>query len=455
MTIIVIVLLVITVTAGFYMAWNIGANDVANAMGTSVGSGALTFRKAIILAAIFEFAGAFFVGGHVAQTIRKGIVPLEYFQSATETAPVEQTTPTVTSAPADAGDQEPVKKISIGEMRFGIGMLSALLAAALWLNVATFFGQPVSTTHAIVGAVVGFAIAAVGFHAPNWWVLGKISASWVISPLAGGLIAFLMYKAIQRYVLRSATPVRAAKHVVSIGMGAVVAVLCLSILYKVLKIDRVAEGTTPQFSGWQAIAMAFGIGTAVAIVAWTFVNRATKKADPNPDNAYEIVERWFARVQPMTACYLAFAHGANDVANAIGPLAGAFQAFTGGGIAKSAMVPDWLLAIGGVGIVVGLATYGYKVVESIGKKITEITPTRGFAAEFATASTVLVCSRMGMPISTTLVLVGAVMGVGMARGFAAIDLGVIKRIFASWVITIPISAIFAGVLYRILCAIII
>jgi PiT family inorganic phosphate transporter len=340
-------------------------------------------------------------------------------------------------------------------MRFGIGMLSALLAAALWLNVATFFGQPVSTTHAIVGAVVGFAIAAVGFHAPNWWVLGKISASWVISPLAGGLIAFLMYKAIQRYVLRSATPVRAAKHVVSIGMGAVVAVLCLSILYKVLKIDRVAEGTTPQFSGWQAIAMAFGIGTAVAIVAWTFVNRATKKADPNPDNAYEIVERWFARVQPMTACYLAFAHGANDVANAIGPLAGAFQAFTGGGIAKSAMVPDWLLAIGGFGIVVGLATYGYKVVESIGKKITEITPTRGFAAEFATASTVLVCSRMGMPISTTLVLVGAVMGVGMARGFAAIDLGVIKRIFASWVITIPISAIFAGVLYRILCAIII
>jgi PiT family inorganic phosphate transporter len=338
-------------------------------------------------------------------------------------------------------------------MRFGIGMLSALLAAALWLNVATFFGQPVSTTHSIVGAVVGFAIAAVGFDAPNWWVLGKISASWVISPLAGGLIAFMMYRGIQRFVLKSETPVKAAKHVVPIGMGAVVAVLCLSILYKVLKIDKVTEGVTPAFSAWQAMAMAFGIGTAVAIVAWTVINRTTKKSDDNPDNAYEVVEKWFARVQPMTACYLAFAHGANDVANAIGPLAGAYQAFRGGGIVNKAVMPDWLLVIGGVGIVVGLATYGYKVVESIGKKITEITPTRGFAAEFATATTVLVCSRMGMPISTTLVLVGAVMGVGMARGFGAIDLSVIRRIFASWVITIPISAVFAGVFYRILCAI--
>jgi inorganic phosphate transporter, PiT family len=432
------------------MAWNIGANDVANAMGTSVGSGALTFRKAIILAAIFEFAGAFFVGGHVAKTIRKGIVPIEAF---TTPAQDDARGPVVTTAPSDAAAPKASKQLSPGEMKFGIGMLSALLAAALWLNVATFFGQPVSTTHAIVGAVVGFAISAVGFHAPNWWVLGKISASWVISPLAGGFIAFIMYRAIQRFVLRSDRPVKAAKNAVPIGMGAVVAVLCLSILYKVLKIDHVAEGETPGFSGWQAMALAAAVGSLVAIVAWTIIHRTTKNSTHKPDEAYVIVERWFARVQPMTACYLAFAHGANDVANAIGPLAGAFQAFTGGGIGKSAVVPDWLLAIGGVGIVVGLATYGYKVVESIGKKITEITPTRGFAAEFATASTVLVCSRMGMPISTTLVLVGAVMGVGMARGFGAIDLGVIKRIFASWLITIPAAAIFSGIFYRILCAI--
>jgi PiT family inorganic phosphate transporter len=453
LTTVVIVLLVITVIAGFYMSWNIGANDVANAMGTSVGSGALTFRKAIILAAIFEFSGAYFVGGHVAQTIRKGIVPVEYFETAGQSTPGDETTPALTTAPAGEGMPNPSKQISEGELRFGIGMLSALLAAALWLNVATFFGQPVSTTHAIVGAVVGFAIAAVGFHAPNWWVLGKISASWVVSPLAGGFIAFLMYRAIQRYVLRSARPVNAAKHVVPLGMGAVVAVLCLSILYKVLKIDRVAEGVTPRVSAWQAMALAAGVGAVVAGVAWAIIHRVARKSDHKPDEAYEVVERWFARVQPMTACYLAFAHGANDVANAIGPLAGAFRVFTGGGIGKNAPVPDWLLAIGGVGIVVGLATYGYKVVESIGRKITEITPTRGFAAEFATASTVLVCSRMGLPISTTLVLVGAVMGVGLARGFAAIDMRVIKRIFASWLITIPISAIFAGLLYRILCAI--
>ncbi|MCP4376396.1 MAG: inorganic phosphate transporter, partial [bacterium] len=226
---------------------------------------------------------------------------------------------------------------------------------------------------------VGFAISAVGFHAPNWWVLGKISASWVISPLAGGFIAFVMYRAIQRFVLRSNTPVKAAKNAVPIGMGAVVAVLCLSVLYKVFKIDKVDGGATPIISGWQAMLLAFAVGIVVAFVAWTVIKRTTKNSTHKPDEAYVVVERWFARVQPMTACYLAFAHGANDVANAIGPLAGAYQTFMGGGIGKSAAVPDWLLAIGGVGIVVGLATYGYKVVESIGKKITEITPTRGFA----------------------------------------------------------------------------
>ncbi|MCP4376307.1 MAG: inorganic phosphate transporter, partial [bacterium] len=296
MSTIVIILLVITVIAGFYMAWNIGANDVANAMGTSVGSGALTFRKAIILAAIFEFAGAFFVGGHVAQTIRKGIVPIEEF---TTTAP-DDATATVTTAPDDPAAPKAPRQLSKGEMRFGIGMLSALLAAALWLNVATFFGQPVSTTHAIVGAVVGFAISAVGFHAPDWWVLGKISASWVISPLAGGFIAFVMYRAIQRFVLRSNTPVKAAKNAVPIGMGAVVAVLCLSVLYKVFEIDKVDGGVTPIISGWQAIALAVIVGALVASVAWTVIKRTTKNSTHKPDEAYVVVERWFARVQPMT-----------------------------------------------------------------------------------------------------------------------------------------------------------
>jgi len=445
-----IVLLVITLIAGFYMSWNIGANDVANAMGTSVGSGALTFRWAIILAAIFEFSGAYFVGSHVANTIRKGIVPIEAFETPAQEGPVADRPPTIESMPAGT---RPVRKLSRGEMEFGLGMLSALLAAALWLNVATFFGQPVSTTHAIVGAVVGFAIAAVGAGAPDWWVLGKIALSWIISPLAGGFIAFWLYRAIQRYVLRSGRPVLAAKRVVPIGMGAVVSVLCLSILYKVLKIHKVSEGVKPRFTGGQALVLAIAVGTAVTIVAWTVIRRRTRGLDEEARDPYEVVEKWFARVQPMTACYLAFAHGANDVANAIGPLAGVFQVFSGGGITAKAAVPDWLLAMGGVGIVVGLATYGYKVIESIGRKITEITPTRGFAAEFATASTVLVCSRMGLPISTTLVLVGSVMGVGIARGFAAIDLRVIKRIFMSWIITIPISAIFAGVIFQILRAI--
>ncbi|GAG51062.1 unnamed protein product, partial [marine sediment metagenome] len=222
----------------------------------------------------------------------------------------------------------------------------------------------------------------------------------------------------------------------------------LSVLYKVLKIDKVREGVHPPVSAGQAIALAVAIGVAVGIVAFAAITRHTRGRHYGRLEQYQAVERWFGRLQPMTACYLAFAHGANDVANAIGPLAGAYQTFMGKGITARVPVPDWLLAMGGVGIVVGLATYGYKVIEAVGKKITEITPTRGFAAEFATASTVLICSRMGWPISTTLVLVGAVMGVGLARGFGAIDLKVIRRIFASWVITIPVSAIFAGIIFH-------
>jgi len=208
-------------------------------------------------------------------------------------------------------------------------------------------------------------------------------------------------------------------------------------------------------SAGQAIALAVAIGVAVGIVAFAVIARRTRGRWYRRREQYDAVERWFSRLQPMTACYLAFAHGANDVANAIGPLAGAFQTFMGRGITSRAPVPDWLLALGGVGIVVGLATYGHKVIEAVGRKITEITPTRGFSAEFATASTVLLCSRMGWPISTTLVLVGAVMGVGLARGFGAIDLKVIRRIFVSWVVTVPVSAIFAAIIFHVLRAIVV
>ena len=435
------VLLIFTLVVGFYMAWNIGANDVANAMGTPVGSGALTLKRAIILAGIFEFLGAFFVGSNVAETIGNGIVTLDAFHrrpAASAAGPAPAQAPELRPAPDRPPPPDPATK------RLAVGMLAALLASAIWLNVATFFGQPVSTTHAIIGAVIGFAVVAVGPACIRWTKMGTIAASWVISPLVGGAIAYLTYSAIRRFVLRSRHPVHMARQAVPLALGSVVFILTLSVLYKGLHLNLNAV---------HAIPPAAAAGVIAALAGGAYVRRHTRNHRVRLHERYEVVERWFARIQILTACYLAFAHGANDVANAIGPLATAVAGFSGGEAGGSAGIPAWLLAIGGAGIVLGLATYGYKVIHAVGRKITEITPTRGFSAEFATATTVLVCSKLGLPISTTFVLVGAVMGVGLARGFAAIDLRVIRRIFTSWVITIPVSAVLAAALYWVLDAI--
>ena len=411
------IVLIIAILAGFYMAWNIGANDVANAMGTVVGSGALTFRKAIVLAAVFEFCGAFFVGSNVAQTIRKDIVPVEAFQDSAEI--------------------------------FAIGMLAALLAAALWLNVATFLGQPVSTTHAIIGAVVGFAAAAVGPGAIRWSKLGFIALSWIVSPVAGGVLGYLSYRCVRGFILRSRHPIFMAKRVVPLAFGAVVCIFSLSIVYKGMPRLRL------DLPLWKALPVAVMLGLLSTAVALSVIHRRTRNQRVRLNQRYETVERWFSRLQLITACYMAFAHGANDVANAIGPLAGTLHVAMGGSVMAQTVVPPWLLAFGGVGIVIGLATYGHKVIEAVGKKITEITPTRGFSAEFGTATTVLVCSKMGLPVSTTFVLVGAVMGVGIARGFGAIDLRTVRRIFASWIVTIPVSAVLAAVIFYVLKALLV
>jgi len=423
------------------MAWNIGANDVANAMGTPVGSKAITIRKAVVLAGIFEFLGAFFVGTNVSQTIGKGIVPLEAFRTRIAVS-VETDEP----ARAVLGEPRPDRPgYDPARQRFAVGMLAALLAAALWLNVATFFSQPVSTTHAIIGAVIGFAVVSVGPQYVKWEKMGKIAASWVISPVVGGLMAYFVYRSIRRFVLNARHPVLMAKAAVPFALGSVVFILTLSVLYKGLHLD---------LDAWHAIPPAAGAGVLTAVISRAVIQVRTKDRRIRLAERYPTVERWFSRIQILTACYLAFAHGANDVANAIGPLTVAVSGFSRKVTDSSGGIPVWLLAFGGVGIVIGLATYGHKVIEAVGKRITEITPTRGFSAEFATATTVLVCSKLGMPVSTTLVLVGAVMGVGIARGFAAIDLRVVRRIFASWVITIPVSAVFAAVIYWILVAVI-
>lgn len=410
------ILLVIAVLGGFYMAWNIGANDVANAFGTSVGSGALTFKRAILFAAVFEFSGAFLVGEPVARTISGEIVKVQDFA-------------------------QPANMV----MLLGVGMVASLIASAIWMNIASFFGQPVSTTHAIIGAVIGFAVVAGGPTCVRWSKLGAIACSWVVSPVVGGVLAYAIYRwGIQRLILRSRHPVFMAIATVPVAMGSLVAIVTMSIVYKGLPRLHL------NLPLGRAIALSALAGTAVFVATRLGLRKRMRRHSVPRAKRYQVVERWFGHMQIATACYMAFAHGANDVANAIGPLASAMEILRSGEIPGVVTVPPWLLAFGGVGIVAGLAMYGHKVIEAVGKKITEITPTRGFAAEFGTATSVLVFSKLGMPISTTFVIVGAVMGVGFARGFGAIDLKVIRRIFASWLVTIPISAALSAVLFWIL-----
>ncbi len=395
--------------AGLYMAWNIGANDVANAMGTSVGSGALTLRGAIIVAAVFEFSGAMLVGGTVTKTIRKGIVDVAAF----------------------GGDP----------MVIAVGMTCCLLAAALWLNIATYSGWPVSTTHSIVGAVVGFGLIAGGLDAVNWTVMAKIVASWVVSPLMGGFLGYLGFVFIKRRILNVDRPLLALRGWGPIMVFPIFAILALSVLFKGLKPLKLDLSLGP------ALGIAVVVGLTASIIAAPVLRRfARAAATKSKDERTYRAERVFLVLQVLTACFVAFAHGSNDVANAVGPMAAVFGAASGEVGAKVA-VPHRVLLIGAVGIVIGLATYGYKIMATVGRRITELTPSRGFAAEFGAATTIVLASKLGLPVSTTHTLVGAVIGVGFARGIGAINTKVVTGIIASWFITVPFTAILAAGLF--------
>ncbi|RMG43728.1 MAG: anion permease [Acidobacteria bacterium] len=406
-------LLVLGLLFGLYMAWNIGANDVANAMGTSVGSHALTLGQAIAVAAVFEFAGSVFVGTHVSETVKKGIVDVERMP--------------------DAG-------------AFMAVMVGALLAAGLWLQLATWRGWPVSTTHSIVGAVAGGGVAVAGLAGVDWVRLGWIGVTWIASPLLGGAIAFVLFRGILRWIINSRTPRMRTRRLAPVMVAVVAFVLALSVVYKGLKnlhLD-LPIGRASALAG--GVALLFGLATT--LVSW----RHPLKRNRTPSR-FGYIERQFRGLQIATACYVAFAHGANDVANAVGPVAGVWSAYVSGGVAAKAPVPLWILTLGGAGIVVGLATWGYKVMDTIGRKITALTPSRGFCAEFAAATTVLVCSKAGIPISTTHTLVGSVIGVGLARGLAALDRRVVRDIFGAWIVTLPASFLLSALLVTLLRAV--
>jgi PiT family inorganic phosphate transporter len=388
---------------GLFMAWGIGANDVANAMATSVGSRAITVKQALLIAAVFEFAGAVLAGGEVTSTIRKGII--------------------------DSSSLATTPELLI------YGMLSSLLAAGVWLLIASSKGWPVSTTHSIIGAIIGFAIVGIGMDSVNWVKVGGIVASWVASPLIAGICAYLIFSSVQWLILSRSDPLERARKYVPVYIFITGFMMSLVTMFKGLKHVGLDLGLTETYL------IAIAIGIFVAFIGKFFIKRIQPNRKAEKRFSYVTVERVFAVLMVVTACSMAFAHGSNDVANAVGPVAAVISIAQDGLVEQKSPVPIWVLLLGGVGIVAGLGTYGRHVMATVGKKITHLTPSRGFSAELAAATTIVFASGTGIPISTTHTLVGAVLGVGMARGISAIDLRIVGRIFLSWVVTIPAGAL--------------
>lgn len=394
---------------GLFMAWGIGANDVANAMATSIGSRVLTLRQAVVIAAIFEFLGAVLAGGEVTSTVRKGIVD---------------------------------SQLLVGDPQMLIaGMLAALASAGTWLMLATRAGWPVSTTHSIVGAIIGFAVVGIGVDAVHWQQVTTIVASWVVSPIIAGAIAFLLFNSVRRLILETREPLQNARRYVPMYMFLGGALITLVTLTKGLKHIGLP------LSMAESYVVATGVGFLIMLAGIFFIRRIPTPPENDREQQFVAVERVFAVLMVLTACSMAFAHGSNDVANAVGPVAAILSTASTGSVLQQSSVPLWVLLLGGVGIVIGLATYGRFVIATVGEQITHLTPSRGFAAEMAAAATVVMASGTGLPISTTQTLVGAVLGVGFARGIAAINLGVVRSIFFSWIITLPAGAGLAAMFF--------
>ncbi len=396
--------LVLGYIVGFYMSWNIGANDVANSMASAVGAKAITIRQAIFIAGILNCVGATFIGAQVTNTIRKGIVSTEILS-------------------------DPHLAL--------IGAFSALLAAALWVSFATWKSLPVSTTHSIVGAMIGFGIMAGGFAVINWGKLGAVIASWVISPIFSLIIAWSMFNIIVKFVLRRRDAFRWALMLSPVFIGLTVFVVVLSFLFKTPLGKTLSLGTPAAILTGMIIALLFGLVGRLLLTRFV----------PNDENGTEEI---FRKIQIGTSCYVALAQGANDVANAIGPLAVIYFLVKTGTVGVQVPVPIYLLLFGGVGIACGIGMAGHRVMDTIGNKITTLTNTRGFAVDFAAATTVLIASKLGLPVSTTHAAVGGVMGVGLARGIEAVNFRILYKIVLYWILTVPAAALTSMIVFKLL-----
>ncbi|AEH24724.1 inorganic phosphate transporter [Pyrococcus yayanosii] len=393
--------LLITIAIGLFMAWAIGANDAANSMSTAVGAGAITPRQAVIIAGVLEFTGAYFFGKTVTETIRKGIID-----------------------PSKINDPNVLI----------YGSVAALLGATLWLLIATHYGLPVSTTHSIIGGIVGYGIVYAGLSVVNWSKMVQVILSWILSPIAGAIMAFIVFKAVTKTVLQSKDPIKSAKQWSPFWIGLAFVVIGTMFYIKVLHGKSLPAGI-----------LKYGIPAGILAFLVSFALLQIRFPKVNP---YLGAEAIFRRVQVITSGYVALAHGANDVANAVGPVAAVYTIATMGLAGAKVPVPKWILALGGLGIALGVLTYGYKVMETVGKKITELTNTRGFSIDFSAATVVLVASWLGMPISTTHTVVGAVIGVGLARGIKAINKDIVRDIIISWFVTVPVAAIISAVIFK-------
>ena len=399
------IILIVGFTFGFYMAWNIGANDVANSMASAVGAKAITIRQAIFIAGILNVVGAVFIGSHVTNTIRKGIVSTDILANP---------------------------QVAL------IGALSALLAAALWVSFATWKSLPVSTTHSIVGSMIGFGIMAGGFAVINWAKLAAVVLSWIISPVFSLIISFFMFKMIVKLILVKKDAFGRALRLSPAFIGLAAFVIILSFLFKT------PLGKTLSMDPWTALLVALVLGGSVGYAGKAVLK---KFSDRHEDDSTEMV---FRKIQIGTSCYVALAQGANDVANAIGPLAVIYFLVNTGTVGAKVPVPAWLLLFGGIGIACGIGMAGHRVMETIGTKITTLTNTRGFAVDFAAASTVLIASKLGLPVSTTHAAVGGVLGVGLAGGLEAVNFRIVLQIMLYWVLTVPASAFTSMIIFKIL-----
>jgi PiT family inorganic phosphate transporter len=398
-------ILIIGYIFGFYMSWNIGANDVANSMASAVGAKAITIRQAVFIAGILNIVGATFIGSHVTNTIRKGIVSTHILQ-------------------------DPHLAL--------IGALSALLAASIWISFATWKSLPVSTTHSIVGAMIGFGIMAGGFSVINWAKLGSVVLSWIISPVFSLVIAFCMFKVIIKLILSVSDPFTRALKLSPFFIGIAIFVVVLSFLFKTPLGNQLSLGTP------SALFLALVSAGLVGVAGMKILSRFIKNSDTN--GAEEI----FRKIQIGTSCYVALAQGANDVANAIGPLAVIYFLVQTGSVGATVPVPIFLLLFGGLGIACGIGMAGYRVMDTLGNKITTLSNTRGFSVDFAAATTVLIASKIGLPVSTTHAAVGGVMGVGLAHGIDAVNFGVVFKIMIYWILTVPAAAITSMIIFKIL-----